>query len=313
MLYPHLFGPVLSRRLGRSIGVDMIPFKTCNCNCVYCECGEGRPINPKRREYVSGRELIGEIKQFLDSRPEADYITFGGSGEPTLNTSLGTIVRFVKQNYPLYKTALLTNGTLLHLPEVREEILPCDLVLPSFDAASEEVFRKINRPHPSCDLRLMKEGLFTFSQQYRGLLWVEVFIVPGVNDSPEELSLIKETLLKLRLDRVQLNSLDRPGACNWVTAPTPQRMAEIADYLKPLPVEIISRKAVASISAFPHPENLDGTILHQLQRRPATVDEIAVMCSATIKEIAPLLETLINKGKITKLSVENRVYYSVVK
>ena len=312
MHYPHLFGPVRSRRLGRSLGVDMIPFKTCNCNCVYCECGGACTVDHERREYVSSAELIAELQRFLAPRPELDYVTFAGSGEPTLNTALGAVIRFVKDRFPSYGTALLTNGTLLHLPEVREAILPCDLVLPSLDAVSDAVFRRVNRPHPGCDIHLIIEGLRVFSREYRGRLWIEVFIVPGINDTSEELALLKETLLTLRLDRVQLNGLDRPGPCDWVTPATPERMAFIAESLKPLPVEIISRKALPDgTAALPYPENLDGTILHQLQRRPATVEEIAAMCSATINEIARMLDMLVAQGKVSISTVEGRSFFSI--
>jgi wyosine [tRNA(Phe)-imidazoG37] synthetase (radical SAM superfamily) len=312
MHYPHLFGPVRSRRLGRSLGVDMIPFKTCTCNCVYCECGGTCTVDLERREYVSAAELSAELRQFLDTSPDLDYVTFAGSGEPTLNTALGTVIRFVKERFPPYQTALLTNSTLLHLPEVREAILPCDLALPSLDAVSDAVFRRINRPHAGCDIRRMIDGLRAFSREYRGRLWVEVFIVPGINDTPGELALLKETLLTIQLNRVQLNGLDRPGACDWVTPATTQNMAAIAEALKPLPVEIVSRKALPEGGdALHHPENLDGTILHQLQRRPATLEEIAVMCSATINEIAPMLDVLIAQSRISSSTIEGEKFFSV--
>ncbi|MBN1577003.1 MAG: radical SAM protein [Chitinispirillaceae bacterium] len=311
MNYAHLFGPVRSRRLGRSLGVDMIPFKTCNCNCVYCECGGACAVDSEQREYVPAAELTDELDHFLGGNPEVDYVTFAGSGEPTLNTALGPVIRFVKEHFPSLKTALLTNGTLLRLPEVRDAILTCDLVLPSLDAVSDAVFRRVNRPHPGCDIRRMIDGLRAFSREYKGQLWVEVFIVPGINDTPEELSRIREALREIAPARVQLNSLDRPGACAWVTPATPERMAAIADALKPLPIEIISRKALPDGAALPHPVNLDGTILHQLQRRPATVEEIAVMCGATINEITATLDTLAAQGRLAAATIDGRRFYSV--
>jgi len=239
--HPHLFGPVNSRRLGRSLGVDMVPFKTCNCNCVYCECGAAHTVGNIRREYVSAKELTGELADYLDSDANVDYVTFAGSGEPALNSALGTVIRFVKERYPAFKTALITNGTLLYLPEVRAEILPCDLVMPSLDAVSQSVFNRINRPHPDCNLDEMIDGLRTFSHEYSGELWVEVFIVPGINDTDEELELLRQTLLSMKLSRVQLNSLDRHGACEWVKPADPQNLDRIARFLKPLPIEIIAR------------------------------------------------------------------------
>ncbi len=313
MQFSHLFGPVKSRRLGISLGVDMIPFKTCNCNCVYCECGGAKTISHERKEYIPAGELIDELRQYLGGGPAIDCVTFAGSGEPTLNTALGAVVRFVKANFPAYTTALLTNGLLFHLPEVRKEILPCAMVLPSLDAVSDDVFQRINRPYPGLTAARMIEGLIAFSREYRGQLWVEVFIVPDINDTPGELALLRQTLMTINPTRVQLNSLDRPGACDWVTTADPQQLAAIADYLKPLPVEIISRKALQNSAPLPHADNLDATIIHQLRRRPATIEEIAVMCSASINDISMALDTLLMQGKLTAASVDGRTFYAVGK
>jgi wyosine [tRNA(Phe)-imidazoG37] synthetase (radical SAM superfamily) len=314
MKYSHLFGPVQSRRLGRSLGVDMIPFKTCNCNCVYCECGGAKTVAHERKAYVPAEELIGELDHYLSAQPVLDYVTFAGSGEPTLNTALGTVLQFVKQSYPSYKTALLTNGTLLHLPDVRDEILPFDLILPSLDAISEEVFHRINRPFPGATTQQMIDGLVAFSQMYKGQLWIEVFIVPGINDTPEELALFKTALLRINPTRVQLNSLDRPGACEWVVTASPGVLASIAAFLKPLPVEIISRNAASIISSMSTTSrNLDATIRDQLLRRPATVEEIAVLCGMTINEIMFALNNMIDKGGIGESVVDGRKFYSIAK
>ncbi|MCX7727290.1 MAG: radical SAM protein [Chitinispirillaceae bacterium] len=309
----YIFGPVLSRRLGRSLGVDMIPLKTCNCNCVYCECGAATPIADIRKEYVSSEKIIKELDEFLRKNPQIDYVTFGGSGEPTLNSGLGKVIRFVKDNFPLYKTALLTNSTLLYLSEVREEIAPVDLVLPSLDAVSEENFRKINRPHYSVDVNKIIEGLIKFSYEYKGKIWIEVFIVPGINDTDEELKILKETLLKIRLDRVQLNSLDRPGACSWVKPAEPQLLLKIANFFSPLPVEIISRKAIENMPPVKENLNLENTILHQLQRRPATIEELSIMCGANINILKSYLDRLISEKKIKINYTNNTTFFALFK
>ncbi len=311
MEYKHLFGPVRSRRLGRSLGVDMIPFKTCNCNCVYCECGGSPTISHTRAEYIPSEELIGELDRYLSGRPGIDYITFAGSGEPTLNSALGTVLKFVKNRFPLYRTALLTNGILFHLAEVREEALPFDLICPSLDGVTPEVFNRINRPYPGLDLPKILDGLTEFSRSFKGQLWIEVFIVPGINDTREELKLFREVLTAIQPTRVQLNSLDRPGACDWVTPADFKTLSAIAQFLQPLPVEIIARSSAAAQQPFSHPENLDGTILHQLKRRPATVEEIAVMCSATINDIRPIIGRLTEDGRLSETKVNGRNFYRV--
>lgn len=309
MQYRHLFGPVMSRRLGRSLGVDMVPFKTCNCNCVYCECGAATPVAHSRQSFIPPSELTDELQHFLSAQPELDYVTFAGSGEPTLNVDLGKMVRYVKEYFPRYPTALLTNGTLFHLDKVREDVMPFDLVLPSLDAASADVFHRINRPYDTLDVQTVIDGLIAFSERFNGQMWIEVFIVPGINDTTEELSRLKEVLASIRPTRVQLNSLDRPGACDWVAVPDPGALGTIADFLQPLPVEIISRHGLATAKPLANPENLDGTILHQLRRRPATIEEIAVMCSTTINELQTVIEHLVKQGKCVTAQVDGRTFY----
>ena len=154
MKYKHLFGPVNSRRLGVSLGVDMMPYKTCTLDCVYCECGSTSVLTTERKEYIGAEEIISELQEFLSAKPLLDYVTFGGSGEPTLNTALGKCIRFIKNNFPQYKVALLTNGTLFTNP-VQEESLLCDMVLPSVDAISDNVFNQINKPHRSLNTSIL--------------------------------------------------------------------------------------------------------------------------------------------------------------
>jgi wyosine [tRNA(Phe)-imidazoG37] synthetase (radical SAM superfamily) len=288
----------------------MVPYKQCNCNCVYCECGSNPPVSSERKIHIPAKVLIDELNGFLKVNQPPDYITFAGSGEPTLNSDLGKVISFVKEDFPGIKTALLTNGTLLNIPEVRNAIALCDLVLPSLDAASESVLRKINRPHQDVHLQQIIDGLITFSDMYTGLLWVEVFIVPGINDTDEEIGRFKEVLTCVQPSRIQLNSLDRPGACAWVKTASPEMLLRIADELQPLPVEIISRKAVNHKCAFPTPENLDTTILHLLRRRPETVEKISVFCNSTIDQIQPVLQKLVEEEICRETEVDGRIYYS---
>jgi wyosine [tRNA(Phe)-imidazoG37] synthetase (radical SAM superfamily) len=240
---PHLFGPVNSRRLGRSLGVNCLTGKTCDLDCVYCECGVTIDLTIDRQPYVPGAVLIAELDEYLAGKPPLDYVTFGGSGEPTLNSDLGAVVAHLKERFPQYKTALLTNATLFMHLEVRRACLPFDLVCPSLDAVSDEVFDKVNRHHRGLENRSVIEGLVAFSKEYAGAVWLEVFIVPGLNDTPRELALFRETIPRIRAERVQINSLDRPAACDWVRVPSRADLLKIAEQLSPvgIPVEIISR------------------------------------------------------------------------
>jgi wyosine [tRNA(Phe)-imidazoG37] synthetase (radical SAM superfamily) len=311
MSYRHIFGPVQSRRLGTSLGIDCVVPKTCNLDCVYCECGPTTNLTMVRKDYVAASEVTNELTLFLADNPRLDYITFGGSGEPTLNTGLGEMVRFLKSEFPRYKTALLTNGALLYLSEVQDAILPFDCILPSLDAISATVFKAINRPAPNLDVERMIEGLVAFSKKYTGRLLVEVFIIPGMNDSPDELVRFKEVLGRISPTRVQLNSLDRPGAVENVPEASFERLAEIAQFLLPLPVEIISR--------CPAPSSLGGpaslseeSILAALARRPMTIEELSIMAGATINHIAALLEGLCREGKVALRTVNGRAFYRPV-
>lgn len=309
MKYTHLFGPVHSRRLGISLGVDMMPLKTCTLNCVYCECGETTEIAVDRKEYVSYKEITEELSDYLGGNPCLDYVTFGGSGEPTLNTALGDCIRFVKKNYPQYKTALLTNGTLFTIPEVRNDVLPCDLILPSLDAVSDEAFLKVNRPHQFLDNKCIIEGLKSLSSEYKGNLWLEVFIVPGINDNTEELNLFKTELLQIKPTRVQLNSLDRQGPCDWVQVATPQSLKKIAEYFSPLPVEIISRNSRDVPQDEIPGQEAEETVLSLLKRIPATVEELSSVSGITINRLSVMLDKLLKEKKITSETIKNRNFY----
>jgi wyosine [tRNA(Phe)-imidazoG37] synthetase (radical SAM superfamily) len=308
MKYKHLFGPVDSRRLGVSLGVDCVNAKTCNLNCVYCECGATNRLTNARDEYVPASEILNELCDYLKNKPRLDYVTFGGSGEPTLNSALGNMVRSLKKEFPGYKTALLTNGTLLSLPEVREAIMPFDCVLPSLDAVSEKVFHAVNRPHPNLDLGRILEGLSSFSREYGGILLLEVFIVPPLNDTAEELERLKKVLGQIRPTRVQLNSLDRPGACGFVHPASQERLREIAEFLLPLPVEIISRNSTGAAPARLTADALE-TLLPTIRRRPLTLEEIALSLNATINDAAALLSGMADEEKLLRVEANGRIFY----
>lgn len=310
MSYKYLFGPVNSRRLGISLGVDMIPFKTCSLDCVYCECGDTTNLNCERKEYVSFENLRNELDDYLSKKPVLDYITFAGSGEPTLNSCLGKIESYVKSNYPSYKTALLTNSTLFYIPEVRRDALQFDLICPSLDAVSDEAFARLNRPSPVLNNDLIIKGLTSFAHEFKGLLWVEVFIVPGINDTTSELTLLREKLTTIDPDRVQLNSLDRPGACEWVSVPSREKLEEIAAFFSPLPVEIISRSA-QRIKTPASESDLEETIISLIRRRPSTIEELSIVSGRTIDTVVSVLNELTSKNVTEAFFVNGKLFYRI--
>ena len=226
-MYRYLFGPVPSRRLGISLGIDLVPMKTCTLNCIYCECGKTTHLTLARREYVPSEEVKTEFLHYLANHPKPDYITFSGSGEPTLNSGIGETSGLFGRTRPTYPVAVLTNGTLLFDPKVRDDLKAAAVVMPSLDAATEKVFRKINRPHPRLAVDRMVDGLIRFREEFSGRLWLEIFIVPGLNDSKEELTALKLAIEKISPDQIQLNTLDRPGTVPDIRPASPEELERI--------------------------------------------------------------------------------------
>lgn len=307
-MYKYLFGPVPSRRLGMSLGLDLVFHKLCSLNCIYCECGATTVLTSERKEYIPYDDLIVEIKHFMDNNPAPEYITFSGSGEPTLNSRIGDVINFIKSNYPEIPVALLTNGTLFHLEEVRKEILNIDLVIPSLDAASELSFRKINRPENKLKLKDYIQGLVDFRNEYKGKIWLEVLIVPGLNDSYNDLDLLRKAFERIKPDTIQLNTLDRPGAVTGIRAATNAELQKIVDYWKLTNVEIISppkeRKDIRS-----YREDTESAILETIFRRPCTADDIAKILGSHISEVNKYLDVLEAEAKIEAVRQERGVFY----
>ncbi|WP_298666846.1 radical SAM protein [uncultured Methanofollis sp.] len=292
MSYRHLFGPVPSRRLGISLGIDLVPLKTCSYNCVYCECGPTTALTTERKEYVPTGDVIAELRSYLSTSPRLDYVTFAGSGEPTLHTGIGEIIRTVKSEFPAYRVAVLTNGSLLPDPAVRRALLDADLVVPTLNAVSDTPFWKICRPHRSLSAEAHIDGLVTFRNEFRGEIWLEVFIVPGVNDDDAEIGKIAAAVREIRPDRVQLNTLDRPGAAAWVRPADRPTLDHIASLITAAPVDIVGDlPSRAEIDSF-HQESAD-TILALVRRRPCTLDDLTHATGMHRNEVGKYLQYLL--------------------
>ena len=221
----YVFGPVPSRRLGQSLGIDPIPPKTCNWNCVYCQLGRTVPLTNERREYFPRRDILAEVIKALNAHQpgEIDWVTFVGSGEPLLHSSIGWLIREVKVHTHL-PVAVITNGSLLYLPEVRQELLVADAVLPTLDAGNPKLYRKINRPHSEIKFERLVDGLISFRKEYKGKLWVEVMLVDGLNDTAQALWEIARILQSIQPDLVHINLPTRPPAEAWVKPPHPESL-----------------------------------------------------------------------------------------
>lgn len=311
MNYKYLFGPVPSRRLGISLGVDLVPLKVCSLDCIYCECGKTTTLTLERKEYVPFKDVVTELDDYLKKSPELDYITFSGSGEPTLHSKIGEIVNHIKKNYSSYKIALLTNSTLLGNKTLQDELKEIDLIIPSLDAVTQETFDKINRPISSLKIDKYIEDIIDFSNNYKGKIWVEIFIVPGINNSKDELNEFKKILTKINPERIQLNSIDRPGTEEWIKKSKEDELIKIKDSLAPLPVEIVAKFNSATKTYFEH-ENMQEKILSIIKRRPCTIDDLVNISGANILEVKKNVNLLIDSGKI-KTSHQNRGEFFIVK
>lgn len=297
--YRHLFGPVNSRRLGLSLGVDLVPFKYCPLNCVYCEVQNTTHLVTDRAEYIPVDEILGELDLFLAHNPKLDYITFSGAGEPTLNSGIGRIVAHIKSRYSHYKLALLTNGVLLREAAVRAEVLACDLVLPSLDSATQQGYERINRPQPGLRVEDLISGISAFRDEYQGQIWLEVFIIAGINDTETELDALEIAIRRIRPDKVQINALDRPGAEEWVQAAPIELLHQIKKRFSAslmMPVEIIAKTA-----QFEEP-NSSSEVIEQIQSyltsRPCTVEALALCLGIHINEVSKALRELSAQGRV---------------
>ena len=306
-MYNFLFGPVPSRRLGISLGVDLVPHKTCSLNCVYCECGATTVLTLKRKPFIPTADLISELTAYLNTKPHLDYITFSGAGEPTLNSDIGTIVNFIKDNYPDYKLALITNGTLANLLTDKDGINKLDLILPSLDAAIEQTFRKINRPIRSLKLASVIAGLVKLRQKFSGKIWLEIFIIPQINDSEKDIVQLGKAIRVIKPDRVQLNTLDRPAAYPLLQPASKQNLERIARLIN-WETEIIANftKSQGKIS---FNTDIENTILQTIKRRPCTFDDLRTTLGLHSNEINKYLQTLLNQNKIKSKPVQRGIFY----
>jgi len=306
--YKHLFGPVPSRRLGRSLGVDIIPLKTCTQNCIYCQLGKDAPQTLDRKSYVPIESILGELEQKIAAGLEADYITLSGSGEPTLHSQLGKLIDGIRKltDIPI---AMITNSTLLSDRDVRRDCCKADVVLPSLDAGDAETFKKMNHPHPNLDFDRFTEGLIRFRAEYTGKLWLEVFFCEGVNTNDIAVNNIAEQIRRINPDKVQINTSVRPIVHAEAARVSKQQLNEIAARLG---------KSVEVITDFSRHTAATGKqvdyqiILETLQRRPCTLDDLCAGLGLSKEQLAPALIKLDALSRITAETIDSKKYYKAI-
>ncbi len=301
----YIFGPVPSRRLGRSLGVDLVPFKTCTYDCVYCQLGRTTCKTVERKEWVPLDEVVGQLKEKLPTSP--DYITLSGSGEPTLFSRLGELIAAIKGMTDI-PVAVLTNGSLLGVRDVKDGILDADLVIPSLDAGDETLFRHVNRPHDDISFGNMVDGLVRFRQAYAGEYWLEVFLLGGVTAFPAEAEKIAKLVERIGPDQVHLNTVTRPPAEDFALPVSKETMLRLADAFGGRAEVIADYRGTHKRAEFTARR---GDVLNLLRRRPCTIDDIASGLRLHRNEVVKYIEELSAEGKITSERRDLRLYYRV--
>jgi len=304
----YVFGPVNSRRLGISQGIDLLPPKICNFNCIYCEIGATTTLTCDRREYVPLAEVFAEIDELLTNRDLLDHLdvfTITASGEPTLHSGIGKVIGYIKEKTGK-PVVILTNGSLLFLPEVRRDLMEADIVIPSLDAAREASYRRINRPAACTPLAQVIAGLVAFRQEFSGKIWLEILLARGINDSPEDIAALAEAVQAIKPDKVQLNTVARPPLESFAL-PLSRPELEAAASRFPGPVEILvdfttrDREKFRTLS--------EDEIIEMLKRRPCTAQDVGEALNLEPKTTAILLHQLAASGRIMQTSHHGKRYY----
>ncbi len=295
-----------------SLGVDLVPHKVCSFDCVYCECGRTTKHTTGRMNYIPTEKVKQELSAFFKENPDPDYITFSGAGEPTLNAGLGEIIDHIRKIKPDLPVAVLTNASLFADPQVRKELLHASLVLPSLDAATEEAFREINRPVDGLNIRQIIDGLIRFRDEFRGDIWLEVFILPGMNNDERNLQALKEALGQIRPDRIQLNTLDRPGTVTGLEAAAAEELQRIKAFLGFPQTEIIAT-AASRQSGKAYRNDIEDAIIETIVRRPCTLQDLSSILGLHENEINKYLSALEAKRQVESTVLERGTFYRVPK
>lgn len=312
--FRYIFGPVPSRRLGRSLGIDIIPAKTCTFDCVYCECGKTSYLTVDRQPFINPESVLNELQAFLSNSliSSLDAITFSGTGEPTLCTHIGLLIREIKRLCPSVLVGVLTNGSLLWDADVRKSLLAADFVIPSLDAPSPNIWYAINRPHSALSWEMYIEGLTTFRRVYQGQYVLEVFFIRGINDSFETLNKFLQIFQKINPDTIDLNTLARPGTEPDILGLDEAQLERICHYFEPFPCRIIGRYKKHYDESYKNVDdsNITELILAILVRRPCTAEDMADSLGLPLERVLTVLKYLVDCGVIRKHSTRNQVFYS---
>ncbi len=304
----YVFGPVPSRRLGRSLGIDLVPLKTCTYDCIYCQLGRTTHQTVERKPYVPEEDVIRQLGEKLSTlSTPPDFVTFSGSGEPTLNSRIGAIIEDVNR-LTAVPLAVLTNGSLLHLEAVREALSGADVVIPSLDAAHPSLFRLINRPHRSLNFSQTFQGLKKFRNEYAGEIWLEVMLCRGFNDEDSHLEKLREEIEKIGPNRIHLNTVVRPPA-EAFSYPLSMEQLEKAAHLLGGKAEILPAERPSPAVQEYGPDEREILIL--LERRPCSLEDLSRAFRVPEKEMAASLRKLRERGAVAYNVYNRTVFYKL--
>jgi wyosine [tRNA(Phe)-imidazoG37] synthetase (radical SAM superfamily) len=302
----YLYGPVPSRRLGRSLGIDVVLFKLCTLDCVYCQLGKTTRKTLQRGDHVPVDAILAELKDRLAEGLEADFLTIGGSGEPTLHSRLGELIDGIKK-FTDIPVAILTNGTLLYKQDVRADCAKADVVLPSLDAGDEQTFQRINRPASGLNIEQLISGLCVFRAEFTGQIWLEVFLIDGFNTDNQQIAKIKEAIDRIRPDKVQLNTAVRPTTEPGIKALDPEKLRAIAEALGQ------NCEVIADFSSARHGGKFKaGTedVLSMLKRRPCSLSDICSALGISRNEALKYITFLQQQGEIDSQKKGGVIFFS---
>ncbi len=302
--YEYLFGPVPSRRLGRSLGVDLIPFKTCTMDCTYCQLGETTCAISERGDYVPMQDVLSELEHWQQADGAADHITLAGSGEPTLHTRFGDVFSWAKENTSI-SSVLLTNGSLLHDPEVRAGAALADKVKVTLSAWDEASFQQIHRPAQGVTFDLLVSGERVFREEYAGELSVEVFIVDGVNSQVSNVQKIVEVVESINPDRIDVNTAVRPPAVKGIRPTTEGRLIALAELFGPKADVAASFKK----QGFQSMEVSEGALMGLIKRHPATCEQLANEYNLPSEQMFKTLRQMVSAGLLREEKGGDETYY----
>ncbi|HSO17871.1 MAG TPA: radical SAM protein [Desulfosarcina sp.] len=305
--YRYLFGPVPSRRFGRSLGIDLVPHKTCSFDCVFCQLGRTKPKTLTRKVYHPTEDVIDEVRHWLRADGEADYLTLSGSGEPTLHAAFGRVLAALRD--APFPSALLTNGSLLKHAHVREAAALADVVKISLSAWDQRSFDWVNRPHPKIVFQSFMDGLKRFREMYHGRLWLEVFLLSGINAMQRDVEKIARLVRELAPERIHLNTVARPPAEDFAAAvpgPVLEALAKRFDPPARIAAETGAHRATKAAVD-------DADILSMLKRRPCTIKQIETAFGLHINEVAKILGRLMRDQRIRADLRNHQVYYACLR